>query len=1233
MLFYQVRRSGTSPEEIDAARVRLHHDARDDLLYLVYLGIATMALSYMYMAAWVYTGNSVTSRIRQRYLAAILRQDISYFDTVGVGEMVNRLESDTQLIQEGISDKVPISFMLLSTFVAGYVVAFVRSWKLTLVLMSILPCVLVTGAIMGSYVLKLQTSELDKVSKAANVAQEALSSVRTIKAFGFELEMTALYDTWNKTATTLGFRRSRIAGIGMGIYFFVIYSAYALAFFFGAKLVANGEIFAGNVISVILSVIMGTFSIAMLSPNLQALGYAASAAAKVFQIIDRPPAFDYDDPNGARLEHCNGLVKLEGVSFSYPARPDVPVLHQCSLTCAPKQVTALVGESGSGKSTVLSLLQRFYDPTEGVVLFDGKPVSEYNTQWLRSQIGFVTQEPILFATTIRKNIEYGLSPSNRDDLSLEEKNAMVVKAASIANAHAFIQSLPNGYDTFVGERGFLLSGGQKQRIAIARAVVRDPPLLLLDEATSALDAESESLVQFALESASKGRTTIVVAHRLSTIKNADNIIVMSSKGGHIMEQGTHTELLLRGNTYGSLVRAQRLLVQPKLENVEIGSSLAPTVKQLSVSGFSSYTNGKGEEMTGTTITLANDIESQTKFVTNANDSRSNKQRSMPYLFYQIARLNGDSTWSLFVPGAICGAAFGAAYPCFAILLGRSLSDMAPCTHANPTVCPSPANQTMRSAINREALWFFVIAILAALAIGTQTYCLMYSSVLLMERVRRKSFHKMLTLDTCYFDVEGHSSGTLSSSLGANASQINGLFGITMGSLIQSLSTLITGITIALIFGWKLSLVVIACIPVILVAGFIRLQLVVLKDVRVKAVSQTSSQRACEAISGIRTVASLNLQEKYLEMYRDDLQGPTSFVFKIAIYGNLLYALSQAVSFWITALAFWYGSHLLSNGEYTPLQFYTIFTAVVFGSIQASNAFNYAPDISAAKQAAAQCVSLLNTPNSLEAPFEIKTPNGEVPSDVTGQIQFDNVHFSYPSRPSVHVLQGLTIDISPGQSYALVGGSGSGKSTVIQLLERFYDPVYGRILLDGKDIKELSISEYRKHIAIVPQDPVMFEGSIAFNIMMGLQDAESMTMEAKMKCVYDAAKQANILAFVESLPDQFNTNVGHAGVQLSGGQKQRLALARALVRNPKILLLDEATSALDSESEKLVQNALKDAAKGRTTISIAHRLASIVSADQILCMQDGIVVQSGTHAELMATVGPYAKLVASQSVNL
>lgn len=192
MLFYQVRRSGTSPEEIDAARVRLHHDARDDLLYLVYLGIATMALSYMYMAAWVYTGNSVTSRIRQRYLAAILRQDISYFDTVGVGEMVNRLESDTQLIQEGISDKVPISFMLLSTFVAGYVVAFVRSWKLTLVLMSILPCVLVTGAIMGSYVLKLQTSELDKVSKAANVAQEALSSVRTIKAFGFELEMTAL---------------------------------------------------------------------------------------------------------------------------------------------------------------------------------------------------------------------------------------------------------------------------------------------------------------------------------------------------------------------------------------------------------------------------------------------------------------------------------------------------------------------------------------------------------------------------------------------------------------------------------------------------------------------------------------------------------------------------------------------------------------------------------------------------------------------------------------------------------------------------------------------------------------------------------------------------------------------------------------------------------------------------------------------------------------------------------
>lgn len=1334
--FTYLKRSNPDPITLQNAVNHLHSEVRNDLLFLIYLGIATLVTTYIYMSAWVYSGDVITRRIREKYLEAVLKQDIAFFDNVGAGEVTSTLEADVQMIQEGISDKIPNTCMLISTFVSGMIVAYVRSWKLTLVLSSIIPCIVITGTIMNIFVSKLQGAEIDNVGKAANVAEETLSAVRTAKAFGIENKLLSIYDVLNRRASALGFRRATVAGIGMGVFFFIIYSAYALAFVFGSKLVADGEIRAGSVLSVVFSILVGTFSIAMLAPNMQALGYAASAGAKVFQTIDREPAIDSSSTKGLRPMECDGRFELQNVCFHYPSRPDVPVLDNCSLTCEPNQVTALVGASGSGKSTIVSLLERFYDPLSGRVLLDGRPVSTLNIQWLRSQIGLVSQEPTLFATTVRQNIEFGLLNTVYQNAIPSIKEKLVVEAAKTANADEFIQKLPNGYDTNVGSRGFLLSGGQKQRIAIARAIISNPKILLLDEATSALDTQSESVVQAALERASQGRTTIHIAHRLSTIKNADKIIVMGIGGGRVLEQGTHKHLIEQNGSYAKLVKTQEIMSKVRssvdnddeeedddeddrisiddfvtdanerlgFHNKRFTLDLSSTLGGLSMDAsalrpMSTYFDqprrstsfgqpGRSSSFSGHDPRRTSTFGMPKPEHSKGKDSKKKKAKStsdqtnhsMLYLLYRLARINRESLWTHYVPGLVGAAAFGCVYPCFSILLGRTLNNFSQCEQPLGTDCPQPENARMRHEGNMNALWFFIVAILATVAMGVQSFCLITNSVSLMEKLRRISLHKMLHLDTAFFDEDGHSSGSLSSSLASNAARINGLLGITMGSVIQSISTLVSGMLIALIFGWKLSLVVIACIPVTLSAGFIRLKLVTLKDAKLKLAYKASAQRACEAVASIRTVASLTMEKSSIQIYHEDLEGPTKVARKTAIYGNLLYALSQSISFWVTALGFWYGSRLLGDGEYTSQQYFTIFTAVVFGSLQAGNVFNYTPDISSARQAANDSMELLDTLTMLEKPvpygnddysdarrdrknlfkqqqaekkrandpeaqlqyvktrirFEDPLPNNANSTatleTVQGGILFQNVHFHYPTRPGVKVLRGMTVNIAPGTSCALVGASGCGKSTLIQLIERFYDPINGRVLLDGHDLRSLNPRELRKHIALVSQEPTLFEGTIAFNIMAGLEADQDKLATATHQDVVRAAEQANVLSFVQSLPDGFETNVGRAGTQLSGGQKQRIALARALIRNPKILLLDEATSALDSESEKVVQAALDKASKGRTTISIAHRLSSIVHADKIICLQDGCVAETGTHEYLMSKGGPYSELVAMQGLS-
>ncbi|KAJ7095812.1 P-loop containing nucleoside triphosphate hydrolase protein [Mycena belliarum] len=1167
------------------------HQASLLAVYLVVIGVGMFLCTYAYMYIYVYTAEANAKRIRERYLQAVLRQDIQFFDKVGAGEVATRIQTDTHLVQQGMSEKVALVASFISAFVTGFVVAYVRSWRLALAMSSILPCIGITGAVMNKALSRYMQLSLKHVAESGSLAEEVISTIRTAQAFGTQKILAGLYDAHIEQSHRSDLKAAVWHGGGIALFFFVIYNAYALAFSFGTTLINSGHATPGAVINVFMSILIGSFSLALLAPEMQAINHGRGAAAKLFATIDRVPAIDSADDGGLKPDHVDGEIVLDDVVFSYPSRPSVTVVKGLSLRFPAGKTAALVGASGSGKSTIVALVERFYDPTNGVVSLDG--------------IGLVSQEPVLFATDIKGNVAHGLINTKYEHASEEEKFALVKEACVKANADGFITNLPEGYNTMVGERGFLLSGGQKQRVAIARAIVSDPRILLLDEATSALDTQSEGVVQDALDKASAGRTTITIAHRLSTIKDANMIFVMGD--GLVLEQGTHNELLNdEKGAYSRLVHAQKLREQ---EQRDVDSE-DPAEEAGDMEKAVREEIPLGRKNTGQHSLASELIEKRLE----AHKKGDRTEYGLIYLFKRMGRLH-RAGWKKYFFGSICATMTGCTYPAFGIVYAEGINGFSKEGHAR------------RLAGDRNALWFFIIAISSTFFICFQNYLFASAAATLTMKLRSLSFRAILRQDIEFFDKEENSAGGLTSTLSDNPQKVNGLAGVTLGAIVQSCATLIAGAIIGLAVIWKIGLVGIACAPFLVSAGYIRLRVVVLKDQKNKAAHEASAQIACEAAAAIRTVASLTRENECCDLYSRSLEGPLKESNRTALWSNLLYALSQSMIFFVIALVFWYGATLVSTREVNTFQFFVGLMCTTFASIQAGNVFSFVPDMSSAKGAASDIITLLDSVPEVDAE---STAGKKIDSKtVQGHLRLEGIHFRYPTRPGVRVLRDLSIQVEPGKYIALVGASGSGKSTVIQLIERFYDPLAGEIYLDNELITELNIQEYRKQIALVSQEPTLYAGTVRFNILLGaIKPAEEVTQEE----IENACRDANILEFIQSLPDGFDTEVGGKGSQLSGGQKQRIAIARALLRNPKVLLLDEATSALDSNSEKVVQEALDQAAKGRTTIAIAHRLSTIQNADRIYFVKEGRISESGTHDQLLSQRGDYYEYVQLQALS-
>uniref|UniRef100_A0A8C5I2M5 ABC-type xenobiotic transporter n=1 Tax=Gouania willdenowi TaxID=441366 RepID=A0A8C5I2M5_GOUWI len=1122
------------------------------------MGGVVLVAAYLQVSFWTLAAGRQVKRIRTLFFHRIMQQDIGWFDVNETGELNTRLTDDVYKIQEGIGDKAGMLVQGFTTFISSFIIGFINGWKLTLVILAISPALAISAAFFSKVLASFTSKEQTAYAKAGAVAEEVLSAIRTVFAFSGQQKEIERYHRNLEDAKRMGIKKAISANIAMGFTFMMIYISYAVAFWYGSTLILAGEYTIGTLLTVFFVVLIGAFSMGQTSPNIQTFASARGAAHKVYSIIDNIPAIDSFSEAGFKPDSIKGNIEFKNISFCYPSRPDVKVLNDMSLSVKSGQTIALVGSSGCGKSTTIQLLQRFYDPLEGSVCIDGHDIRSINIRCLREMIGVVSQEPILFATTITENIRYG-----RLDVTQQE----IEQAAKEANAYNFIMQLPDQkFETLVGDRGTQMSGGQKQRIAIARALVRNPKILLLDEATSALDAESETIVQAALDKVRLGRTTLIVAHRLSTIRNAD--VIAGFQNGEIVEVGTHSKLMEKHGVYHTLVTMQTF---EKVEEEEEDPELSAGEKSPLTKSFSECGPIRRKSTRGSSFAVSEGGKSdKEKYDV---DKMEEDENVPPTSFFRVMRLN-KSEWPLILLGTICATINGVMQPLFAILFSKIITVALSC----------------------------IFSYLYGHLICSQGYCFGKSGEVLTLKLRLGAFKSMMRQDLGWFDNPKNSVGALTTRLATDAAQVQGVShnsGLKHHNV--NFANMGTGVILSFVYGWELTLLILAVVPVIAVAGAVEMKML--------------TGHAAEDKKELEKAGKVSSQSETFSGHTNHRNSQK----KAHIYG-FTFSFSQSMIYFAYAGCFRFGAWLVTEGRMDVEGVFLVISAVLYGAMALGEANSFAPNYAKAKLSASHLIMLLNK----EPAIDNLSHDGESPDKFEGNVTFDSVRFNYPSRPDVTILQGLNLRVKKGETLALVGSSGCGKSTTIQLLERFYDPSEGRVRMDEMNIQKLNIQWLRSQIGIVSQEPVLFDCTLAENIAYG-DNSRSVTIDE----IRAAAKAANIHSFIDNLPEKYNTQAGDKGTQLSGGQKQRIAIARAILRNPKILLLDEATSALDTESEKVVQEALDQASKGRTCIVVAHRLSTIQNADRIAVFQGGIVVEQGTHQQLLARKGVYHMLVTTQ----
>ncbi|WCJ27550.1 ABC transporter family protein [Euphorbia peplus] len=990
--------------------------------YVWYMAIATFPAGILEIGSWMYASERQVARLRIAYLKAVLDQEIGAFDTdLTNGRIITGVTNHMSLIQDAIGEKLGHFLSCFAAFFAGILIAAICSWEVALLTLLVVPMVLAVGATYTKKMNSISAAKMIYLSEATAMVEQTITQIKTVFAFVGESHAVKSFTECMAKQLYLSKGEALIKGVGTGMFQTVTFGSWALIIWVGAIVVTAHKSTGGEVIAAIMSILFGAISLTYAAPDMQIFNQAKAAGTEVFQVIQRKSLINHNS-TGKTLDKVEGNIDIHDIHFAYPSRKENLILNGFSLSIPAGKTMALVGGSGCGKSTIISLVARFYDPLKGDILIDNNNIKDLDLKFLRCRIGAVSQEPALFAGTIKDNLKLG--NMDADDQQLQD-------AAVMANAHSFISQLPNQYLTEVGERGVQLSGGQKQRIAIARAILKNPPILLLDEATSALDSESEKLVQNALETAMEGRTVILIAHRLSTIVNADMIAVVEN--GQVTETGRHSSLLTTNKFYNMLYSMQNL------------STANDSSNEASKDHVSS-----SQQVAEENIEHHNETGNVSAHLTQSpkHDEQRDEERSKSAIFFRIWFGLQQKELLRTALGSLAAAFSGISKPFFGFFIIK--------------VGVTYYDTDAKRQVGWYSLLFALVGLLSFLTLTLQHYFFGVVGEKAMANLRQALYSVVLRNELTWFEKPENGVGSLTSRIIHDTSMVKTIISDRMSVIVQCISSILIATIVSLIVDWRMALVAWAVMPCHFIGGLIQAKSA--KGFSGDSASAHSKFVALtsESAANIRTVASFCHEEHIIHKAEMFLEQPKKNSRKESIKYGLVQGVSLCLWNIAHAVALWYTARLIERGQSSFLngiRAYQIFSLTV-PSI--TELWTLIPTVISA-------ISVL-TPafETLDRETEI-VPDQSKSSEhkrITGKVDFQNVKFNYPLRPEVTVLNSFSLHIEAGLKVALVGPSGAGKSSILALILRFYDPQEGKVLIDEKDIKTCQIVETGSHSALV-----------------------------------------------------------------------------------------------------------------------------------------------------------------------
>ena len=1130
---------------------------------------------------WSYCGLRQMHHLKEKYFAVILKQEQGWFDSNNAYEFSTKVQAQFEQIGFGVGEKFGILLQSIAQIIIGFFIAFYKSWLLTVVMLAISPTIFVCVISLVYFIRKPMIGSRKAYERAGGAAEEMLYNIKTIASFSnFEFEI----GRFNKLINIVHYfdrKKAFILGAAVGGALFFIFLTFFVALMYARKLIGediininSGTIFTlGDIATVLFATLIAILSVGFTAPILQIIQESAIASSDYFTLYEREPQMDFiQSIEKPPKEKILGKIEFKNVSFYYPSDPNNRmILKNMNLIMESGKKIALVGESGCGKSTIVNLIERLYEVTYGQILIDGIDIKRYDLAYLRNFMGYVQQEPVLFNKSIKENIIFG-----RYDLvcQLGNPDTIIQNAVEEAYVSEFINETKEGINYVVGIKGGKLSGGQKQRVAIARAILCEPKILILDEATSALDNKSEKEVQKALDHISeKNITTIIIAHRLSTIKNAD--LIYAIRDGQVIEKGTHEELLNKGGYYYGLVKSQMGQDEEEKRNID-------KIKEENLMILTNHQK-----------------KINYRDVQKAHDQIVEKQGVIHGEIFKLLK-NNKCDLALGVIGSFIS---GAITPISGYVLGRAVAVI--------------ASKHYHLIWHESLVWCFVFLFVAfcnGFFIFMKLWKLETLGSIITNNMRKDVIEKYLNLHVAYFDIDYNSPGALLTKLSIDTTQLNSIILTLVGDILTTSGNIIVGLAIGFFYDWRLTLISLVFIPFTITAFTIEKDS--LRTITKKKDTRTDIEAGAilsECVINTKTIFPFNFQKPAVDMYLSLLLTENSEYIRDSLWKGFFLGLGAFSTYASNAAVFHAAKEYILKFTLNFEDYLFSISPLIMMLAGISVGLNGVTGYPKAKKAFISLFQTMRT-KSLIPPF-LEDNKGKIePGNLRGKIEFRNVTFAYPTKPDIEVLKNVNFIIEPGQTVGLVGYSGSGKSTIIQLIERFYEieDGNGEILIDDINIKDYNIYSLRKKIGLVSQEPVLFKRSVYENILYGYLDATKDEVKT-------AAKAAAIDKF-------FNEEeMGTKEDPVSGGEKQRLAIARTFLKNPVILLLDEATSALDKENEKIVQESINILQKGRTSIAIAHRLNTIQNSDVILVMEAGKLVEKGTHQELLALGKKYANL--------